>query len=114
MKSSYRWILVAFLAFLFGCQQQQPQQPVSSQTDQFKQAEALAKAGNGACWGQATAVFAQMGLMGQHASQQPTPRVGLRNLARELFELGLIPDDSMQSLGAFVANELGLSIEACM
>ena len=66
-----------------------------------------------ACWGQATAVFAQTGEMGQHASQQPTPRLGLRNLARALFDMGVIPDDSMQSLGAFVANELMLSIEAC-
>jgi len=66
-----------------------------------------------ACWGQATAVFAQMGEMGQHASQQPTPRLGLRNLARALFEAGVIPDDSMQSLGAFVADELGLSIYDC-
>lgn len=66
-----------------------------------------------ACWGQATAVFAQMGEMGQHASEQPTPRLGLRNLARALFEAGVIPDDSMQSLGAFVADELGLSIYDC-
>lgn len=66
-----------------------------------------------ACWGQATKVFAQMGAMGEHASQQPTPRVGLRNLARALAEAGVIPDDSMQSLGAFVATELGLSIDAC-
>jgi len=66
-----------------------------------------------ACWGQATQVFAQTGAMGEHASEQATPRLGLRNLARALAETGVIPDDSMQSLGAFVANELGLSIEAC-
>jgi hypothetical protein len=66
-----------------------------------------------ACWGQATQVFAQTGDMGEHASQQPTPRDGLRNLARTLADLGVIPDDSMQALGAFVATELGLSIEAC-
>ena len=40
-----------------------------------------ADADNNACWGQATAVFAQMGEMGEHASQQPTPKLGLRNLA---------------------------------
>lgn len=51
--------------------------------------------------------------MGEHASQQETPRLGLRNLARALDEAGVIPDDSMQSLGAFVADQLGLSIEAC-
>jgi len=66
-----------------------------------------------ACWGQATAVFAQTGEMGEHASQQATPRYGLRNLARELFDAGVIEDDSMQALGAFVAAELGLEVDAC-
>lgn len=65
------------------------------------------------CWGQATAVFAHTGEMGEHASQQATPRYGLRNLARELYKAEVIPDDSMQALGAFVAGELGLTIEAC-
>lgn len=69
---------------------------------------------NHACWGQATAVFAQTGEMGEHASQEPTPRLGLRNLARALYDAGVLPDDSMQSLGVFVATELGLSIDACM
>jgi hypothetical protein len=77
-------------------------------------AGALAAPNDNSCWGQATAVFAQTGEMGEHASQQPTPRLGLRNLARALADQGTIPDDSMQSLGAFVATELGLSIEACM
>jgi len=76
-------------------------------------AEASAAA-SAACWGQASAVFAQTGVMGEHASQQPNPRLGLRNLARALAELGVIPDDSMASLGAFVAGELGLEIEACL
>ena len=67
-----------------------------------------------ACWGQATKVFAQTGEMGRHASDQPSPRLGLRNLARALYEAGIIPDDSMYSLGVFVATELGLSIDACM
>ena len=66
------------------------------------------------CWGQASAVFAQMGIMGKHASGQDEPRLGLRRLAALLAELGIIPDDSMASLGAFVAAELGLEIEACM
>ena len=73
-----------------------------------------ANADRNACWGQATRVFAQMGEMGEHASQQPTPRLGLRNLARVLYEAGIIADDTMQALGQFVAAELGLSIEACM
>jgi hypothetical protein len=73
-----------------------------------------ADADNNACWGQATAVFAQTGEMGEHASQQPTPRLGLHNLAVALADAGVIPDDSLQSLGAFVASELGLTIEACI
>lgn len=67
-----------------------------------------------ACWGQATKVFAHTGVMGEHASQQPTPRLGLRNLARALHEQGVIEDDTLQALGAFVAAELGYSIDACM
>jgi hypothetical protein len=72
-----------------------------------------ASAAQAACWGQASAVFAQMGVMGQHASQQPSPRAGLRNLARMLAEFGVIADDSMASLGAFVSATLGLSVDAC-
>ena len=74
---------------------------------------ASAFARGNSCWGQATAVFAQMGAMGEHASSFPTPRLGLRNLARALAEMGVIPDDSMASLGAFAANELGLEVNAC-
>jgi hypothetical protein len=66
-----------------------------------------------ACWGQATKVFAKTGEMGKHASEQPTPRLGLKNLAKALADAGIIPDDSMASLGVFVATDLGLSIEAC-
>ena len=75
---------------------------------------AFAGANNRACWGQATAVFARMGEMGEHASQFPTPRLGLRNLARALYDAGEIEDDSMQALGQFVVEALGLEIEACM
>jgi len=67
-----------------------------------------------ACWGQATAVFAATGELGQHASSEPTPRLGLANLARALFAQGTIPAPTMQALGAFVAAQLGLSIDACM
>jgi len=66
-----------------------------------------------ACWGQASAVFAQMGYMGEHSRFQSNPRLGLRNLARYLYDEGVITDDSMQALGAFVADALGLSIDAC-
>jgi hypothetical protein len=67
-----------------------------------------------ACWGQATKVFAATGQLGQHASSEPTPRLGLANLARALFDQGVIPAPTLQALGAFVAAQLGLSIDACM
>jgi hypothetical protein len=66
------------------------------------------------CWGQATKVFAATGELGQHASSEPTPRLGLANLARALFDQGVIPAPTMQALGAFVSAQLGLSIDACM
>ena len=66
------------------------------------------------CWGQATAVFAATGELGQHASSEPTPREGLANLARALFDQGVIPAPTLQALGAFVSTQLGLSIDACM
>jgi hypothetical protein len=64
--------------------------------------------------GEATQVFAQLGEMGAHASEQTTPRLGLRNVARLLFEQGVISDDSLQALGAFLSSALGLSIESCL
>ena len=71
------------------------------------------KASEKACWGQASKVFAQMGAMGEHSSSFDTPREGLRNLARSLYAAGILPDDSMQSLGAFVADELDIDISSC-
>jgi hypothetical protein len=78
-------------------------------------AAASAEPAESSCWGQASAVFAQMGRMGDHASEFETPRLGLRNLARSLYESGEfgLPDDSMSSLGAFVAAAEGLEIDAC-
>jgi hypothetical protein len=74
---------------------------------------AQAHANPNACWGQASSVFAQMGVMGEHSSSFETPRLGLRNLARALYADGTLEDDSMRSLGIFVSSALGLSIEAC-
>ncbi|MEJ2540290.1 MAG: hypothetical protein P8188_10000 [Gemmatimonadota bacterium] len=89
--------------------------PVAPRSDLDAAGVVAAASTNGsACWGQASKVFAQMGEMGVHSSQQPTPRLGLRNLARSLADQGLLADDSMASLGSFVANSLGLSIEACL
>ena len=70
-------------------------------------------ASDNACWGQVSAAFAQQGRMGEHASSFESPRLGLRNLARDLYSLEVLPDDSLQSLGAFVAQAEGLVIEAC-
>lgn len=75
--------------------------------------DAPALASGDACWGQATRVFAQMGAMGEHASSFENPRLGLANLARSLYDAGVIPEPTMQALGAFVADALGLSIAAC-
>ena len=74
----------------------------------------LADADDSACWGQASAVYAQTGVMGEHASQEPTPRIGLRNLARSLYEANMIAEPTMEALGQFVASAEGLSIDACM
>src|SRR5262249_56823842 len=67
-----------------------------------------------ACWGQATKVFAATGELGQHASSEPTPRLGLANLAQALFAQGVIPAPTMQALGAFVPAPLGLSIDSSL
>ena len=74
----------------------------------------LAEADDSACWGQASAVYAQTGEMGEHASQEPTPRIGLHNLARLLYESGAIAEPTMEALGQFVAEAENLSIDACM
>ncbi|MFN2103259.1 MAG: hypothetical protein ACK2U5_23590 [Candidatus Promineifilaceae bacterium] len=74
---------------------------------------AAAAPGAKACWGQASAVFAQTGEMGAHSSSQANPRMGLHNLAVALYDAGVIPEASLSALGVFVATELGLSIDAC-
>jgi hypothetical protein len=80
----------------------------------LQQARVRASISDQACWGQASRVFAQMGEMGEHSSSYPTPRLGLRNLARMLYDMGVIEEDTMQALGAYVASELGLRIDACL
>lgn len=74
-----------------------------------------AKAYTQACWGQATAAFAQMGVMGEHASQQTTPRVGLANLARSLYNDGILEAPTLPALAAFLVSiDPDLTVEACM
>jgi len=72
------------------------------------------KASDKACWGQASAVFAKTGELGFHSKNQTNPREGLKNLARYLYEEGVIDAPTMQALGAFVSSTLDSSIEACL
>jgi hypothetical protein len=68
-----------------------------------------------ACWGQASAAFAQMGKMGEHASQEETPRYGLANLASILYDEGVIDAPTLQALGAFLVSvDPDLTVDACM
>lgn len=98
--------LALFLTlFVFAACGENPTQPDAPALDM-----ASAQA---SCWGQASKVFAKTGVMGEHSSSFETPRLGLRNLARALADAGVIADDSMASFGVFVADELGLSIDAC-
>ena len=67
------------------------------------------------CWGQASAVFAQMGYMGEHASQQEEPRDGLYNLAFYLYDAGVLSEPSLAALGAYLVSiDPRLTVEACM
>ena len=67
------------------------------------------------CWGQASAVFAQLGLMGEHASQQPNPRDGLHNLAVYLYGDGVIEATTLAALAAWLVSiNPDLTVEACM
>lgn len=101
-------LTLAGSALFLGCND-----PVQPQTETVLDAPQF-EVSPSACWGQATKVFAMSGEMGEHASQEPTPRLGLANLARALYLAGEIPEPTMQALGAFVADALGLSIDACM
>jgi hypothetical protein len=107
-RSSFLVLLALALVTVSGCSGERITEAVPP-----SQASLDVRPSSQSCWGQASAVFAQMGVMGQHASSYPTPRLGLRNLARSLYEAGVLQDDTMQALGAFVADELGLTIEAC-
>jgi len=101
-------LLFAGTALVAGCTDViQPDPQLSVEAPQFSATSA-------ACWGQATKAFAALGVMGAHASEQPNPRVGLANLARQLYKEGVIGAPTMQALGAFVASAEGLSIDACM
>ena len=105
--------LTAIMSLFIQCQKESFLNISDNASIQAQDASDQAADVGQACWGQASAIFAQMGEMGKHASEQPNPRLGLRNLARALFEAGVIPDDTMEALGGFVAAELGLTLDAC-
>lgn len=95
-----KWIVALALVFLLALLSL----PASADTDNDQ-----------ACWGQASAVFARMGEMGDHASQQETPREGLANLARRLFAEEGVGDGSLQGLAAYLVSiDPNLTVEACM
>jgi hypothetical protein len=51
--------------------------------------------------------------MGVHASNEPTPRLGLHNLAGALYDVGILEENSLAALGAYVVDEYDLSVDAC-
>lgn len=59
------------------------------------------------CWGVVSAQRARTGGLGEHASQQETPRAGLGNLSRAL---GF---DHISELGSFLADIDGIPETEC-
>lgn len=59
------------------------------------------------CWGVVTSQLAGLGGLGEHASQQEVPRVGLGNLARSL---GF---DHISEMGTFLAEIDGIEATEC-
>src|ERR1051325_9779588 len=59
---------------------------------------AFAQGSNGACWGSETQEFAHTGTLGDHSSQQDTPRTGLGNLQQSF-------DDGFAGLVNFLTGE---------
>ena len=57
------------------------------------------------CWGVVSAQLAHVeGGIGEHSSCQATPRLGLGNVARLFYDLGLIDDPSVSDLGSLLAQ----------
>ena len=57
------------------------------------------------CWGVVSAQLAQVeGGIGQHSSSQETPRLGLGNVARLFYDMGLIESSTLSALGSFLAS----------
>lgn len=57
------------------------------------------------CWGVVSSQLARAeGGIGEHSSSQTSPRLGLGNVAKLLFDLGLISDPHVSDLGALLAQ----------
>jgi len=57
------------------------------------------------CWGVVSAQLAHVeGGIGGHTSIQATPRLGLGNVARLFYDMGLIDDPSVSDLGSLLAS----------
>ena len=66
------------------------------------------------CWGVVTSQRATTEHdIGQHASSQDEPRLGLANVARLLYELGLTDGPHVSDLGSFLAEMDGLDATHC-
>ncbi|HSM71670.1 MAG TPA: hypothetical protein VK851_09015 [Anaerolineales bacterium] len=73
-----------------------------------------APAENHKCWGKVTSQRAStFHDLGQHSSEQSTPRSGLGNVARALYEAGLTEGPSVGDLGSFLASVDGLDETFC-
>ena len=57
------------------------------------------------CWGVVSAQLAKVeGGIGEHSSSQGQPRLGLGNVARLFFEMGLIDSPHVSDLGSLLAQ----------
>jgi len=57
------------------------------------------------CWGVVSAQLAQVeGGLGEHSSSQTNPRLGLGNVARLFYDLGLIDNPTVSDLGSLLAE----------
>ena len=57
------------------------------------------------CWGVVSSQLAHVeGGIGDHTSSQSSPRLGLGNVARLFYDMGLIDDPSVSALGSLLAQ----------
>jgi hypothetical protein len=66
------------------------------------------------CWGTVTSQRAStFHDVGQHSSSQSSPRLGLGNVARALYDAGLTSGPHVSDLGSFLASVDGLDETSC-